>query len=156
MGCCHAAIHHKRCWIYIWHIKAYLHFIFVFNTDATQVVEILPCRRLGHHNPAWSIPWLLQWNSNQNEKLFIQENAFGTVACKMAAILSRGSWVNAHSLISLWPGKKNQIHLTQFPRIHLILLTTPETNITATFFQCFSTNHLTYLGLRVFIWSTWD
>ena len=29
----------------------------------------------------------LQWNLNQNEKIFIQENAFENVICKMATIL---------------------------------------------------------------------
>ena len=31
----------------------------------------------------------LQWNSNQNTKLFIHENAYENVVCEMAAILSR-------------------------------------------------------------------
>ena len=34
------------------------------------------------------------WNSNQNTKLFIQENAHENIVCKMVAILSRGRWVN--------------------------------------------------------------
>ena len=37
------------------------------------------------------------YNSNRNTKLFIQENAFGTVICELAAILSRGRWVNART-----------------------------------------------------------
>ena len=37
----------------------------------------------------------LQWNLNQNTKLFIQqENVFEKVVCKMSAILSRERWVN--------------------------------------------------------------
>ena len=36
----------------------------------------------------------LQWKFNQNSTIFIQENAFENVVCKMAAILSRGRWVN--------------------------------------------------------------
>ena len=36
----------------------------------------------------------LQRNLNRNTKLFIHENAFESVVCKMAAILSRGRWVN--------------------------------------------------------------
>ena len=35
---------------------------------------------------------------NQNTKLFIHENASENIVCEMAAILSRGRWVN-----SLWP-----------------------------------------------------
>ena len=37
----------------------------------------------------------LQWNSKQNSKLFIEENAFENVVCEMAAILSVGRWVNS-------------------------------------------------------------
>ena len=32
----------------------------------------------------------LQWNFNQNTKLFIHGNASENIVCKMAAILSRG------------------------------------------------------------------
>ena len=34
------------------------------------------------------------WNSNWNKILFIHENAIETVVCEMAAILSRGRYVN--------------------------------------------------------------
>ena len=46
---------------------------------------------------SWSIPITsnkLQWNFNQNAKLFIHKNAFENVVCQMVAILSRGRWVN--------------------------------------------------------------
>ena len=46
----------------------------------------------------------LQWNFNQNKKLFIHENASKCNVCKMAAILSRGIWVNvlgAHHIAEL-------------------------------------------------------
>ena len=36
----------------------------------------------------------LQWNSNQNTKLFIRENAYENIVCEMAAILSRGDELN--------------------------------------------------------------
>ena len=36
----------------------------------------------------------LQWNFNQNTKLFIHENASEKIVCEMVAILSRGRWVN--------------------------------------------------------------
>ena len=36
----------------------------------------------------------LQWNFNRNSNIFIQENAFESVVCEMAAILSRPQWVN--------------------------------------------------------------
>ena len=35
----------------------------------------------------------LQWNFNQNTKLFIHKNASDNIVCNMAAILSRGRWV---------------------------------------------------------------
>ena len=35
-----------------------------------------------------------QWKLNQNFNIFIQENAFENIVCEMAAILSRGRWVN--------------------------------------------------------------
>ena len=38
---------------------------------------------------------LLKWNFNRNTKLFIHENAFEDVICKMVAILSRGDELNA-------------------------------------------------------------
>ena len=41
----------------------------------------------------------LQWNFNRNSNIFIQENAFESVVCETAAILSRPQWVNE---VSLW------------------------------------------------------
>ena len=42
----------------------------------------------------WTLGNKLQWNFNQNKKLFFHENASVKIACKMGAILSRGRWVN--------------------------------------------------------------
>ena len=36
----------------------------------------------------------LQWNFNQNTKLFIHENASENIVCEMASILSKERWVN--------------------------------------------------------------
>ena len=36
----------------------------------------------------------IQWNSNQNLKLFIPKNAFANIVCEMEGILSREKWVN--------------------------------------------------------------
>ena len=52
-----------------------------------------------YQNQSWRIVnWILrnklQWNSNQNTKLFFQENAFENVVCEIAAILSRGDELN--------------------------------------------------------------
>ena len=44
----------------------------------------------------------LKWNSNQNTKLSIQENAFGIVVCKMIAILSRG-WLKVCMTLGVSP-----------------------------------------------------
>ena len=60
---------------------------------------LLPCRHPSHYlNQSWNIiDWslrnILQWNLNQNSYIFIQENAFENVVCKMASILSRPQWV---------------------------------------------------------------
>ena len=35
-----------------------------------------------------------QWNLNRNTHFFIHENVFENVVCEMAAILSKGGWVN--------------------------------------------------------------
>ena len=42
----------------------------------------------------WTIRNKILWNFNQNTKLFIHENAFENIVCQMAAILSRGRWVD--------------------------------------------------------------
>ena len=41
----------------------------------------------------WNLRNTFQWNFNQNTKCFIHENAYESILCKMAAILSRGRWV---------------------------------------------------------------
>ena len=41
----------------------------------------------------WIIRSKFQWNQNQNSFIFIQENEFGNVVWKMAAILSRSQYV---------------------------------------------------------------
>ena len=42
----------------------------------------------------WTLRNKLQSNLNQNSKIFIQENAFESVVCETAAILSRPQYVN--------------------------------------------------------------
>ena len=37
----------------------------------------------------WTIRHKIQWNFNQNESIFIQENAFEKIVCEIAAILSQ-------------------------------------------------------------------
>ena len=42
----------------------------------------------------WTLGNKLQWNFNQNIKLFIHENVSENIVCEMAAILFRWRWVN--------------------------------------------------------------
>ena len=42
-----------------------------------------------------------QWNLRQTTKLFIHEQAFENVVCKMVVILCRGRWVNQRNLEKL-------------------------------------------------------
>ena len=51
----------------------------------------------------WTLGNKLQWNSDKNTKLFIHENAFENIVCEMAAILSRGRWVNTLAAKGLAP-----------------------------------------------------
>ena len=44
----------------------------------------------------WNLANIFQWNLNQSLIIFIEENAFRTVVCEMAVILSKGRWVNLH------------------------------------------------------------
>ena len=49
----------------------------------------------------WTLRNKLQWNSNQNTKLFVHENACENVVWEMAAILSWGRWVKCQILATL-------------------------------------------------------
>ena len=46
----------------------------------------------------WTLGNKLQWNRNKNFHIFIQENAFQYVVCKMAAILPWLQWVDEYGL----------------------------------------------------------
>ena len=64
----------------------------------------------------WTLRNKLQWNCIRNSYIFIQENAFETAVCEMAAILSRPQWVktgkcafqyfiiycNAHTILAMF------------------------------------------------------
>ena len=73
---------------------------------------LLPGRRRGHYlNQCWIIVnWTfrnkLQWNLNRNSNIFIQENAFKSVVCETAAILSRPQCVNRNKTYS----KSSDLH----------------------------------------------
>ena len=45
----------------------------------------------------------LQWNLKRISNIFSQENAIEIIVCEMAAILSRGRWVNATCVAPLTP-----------------------------------------------------
>ena len=62
------------------------------------VTRLVPSHYL---NQCWNIvSWTprnkLQWNSNRNSYIFIQENPFENVVWKMAAILSQPRWVSIY------------------------------------------------------------
>ena len=46
----------------------------------------------------WTLMNKLQWNFNQNTKLFIHENASQNTVCEMVTILSKERWVNVHRI----------------------------------------------------------
>ena len=49
----------------------------------------------------WTLRNKLQWNFDWNSNIFIKENALENRICEMAAILSKGRWVNYVSLYLL-------------------------------------------------------
>ena len=48
----------------------------------------------------WTLRNKLQWNLNRNSNIFIQENAFESVVCETAAILSRPQCVKLNKLLN--------------------------------------------------------
>ena len=75
---------------------------YIHQQTQSPPVQIMVCRLFApSHYPnqcGYIVNWTngnkLQWNFNGNLYIFIQENAFETVVCEEAAILSRGRWVN--------------------------------------------------------------
>ena len=67
----------------------------------SALVQIVACRLFGAKPLSkpmlvivnWTLTNKLQWNFNQNTKLFIHENASQNIVCEMTANLSRGRWV---------------------------------------------------------------
>ena len=68
------------------------------------LVQLIACPVPSHYQHQcckianWTFGNKLQWNLNSNIKLFIHENVFETVICKIAAILSRGSSAECTSI----------------------------------------------------------
>ena len=62
--------------------------------------QIMACRLIGAKPLSkpmlgyWTLRNKPQWNFNQNTKLFIHKNAFEITIWELAAMLSRGRWVN--------------------------------------------------------------
>ena len=81
-----------------------------------------------NHNLGWC-NWTprnkLQWNSNQNIKVFIHKNTFECVGCEMVAILSRGRWVNFYwsvwCMIYFLPLFNYYVHTKQTKHQSLVL-----------------------------------
>ena len=71
----------------------------------------------------WTIRNKLQWDFNQNSKLFILKNASENIVCDIAAMLSMGRWVNcvlANADRCQWC--KNAIPIHIFKQLYLSLL----------------------------------
>ena len=66
---------------------------------------LVACSAPSHYlNQCWLIVyWILsskfQWNSNRNSNIFIEENMYENIVCKMVAILSRPQCVNKGCII---------------------------------------------------------
>ena len=66
----------------------------------------------------------LQWNLNQNTKLFIHKNASENIVCEMAAILLWGRWdkVLGHPLLQVWILGAVSIRKTVLPGMAIPML----------------------------------
>ena len=53
---------------------------------------------------SWTLRNKLQWNSNQNTKPFVHENAFEDVICEMGVVCPRGDklTVNDNGVFTIW------------------------------------------------------
>ena len=74
---------------------------YIHQRIGSVLIQIMACRLFGSHylNQCFvtangTFRNKLQWNFNQNATLFIHKNASENIVCEMAAILSRGRWVN--------------------------------------------------------------
>ena len=55
----------------------------------------------------WTLRNKLQWNFNQNTKLFIHANASENIICEMVAILSRGDELRCCLDVGIWNGPRD-------------------------------------------------
>ena len=86
--------------------------VYMYQWSGVALVQIMACRLFGAKPLSkpmldcchWTLRNKLQWNFNQNAKLFIRENACENIVLEMAAILSRGRWVNCKCQeVHQWP-----------------------------------------------------
>ena len=61
----------------------------------------------------WTLKNTLQWNCDRNSYIFVQENAFEKIVCKIAAILYRSQCVN-----TLTPNKRNTFFIPWTAILH--------------------------------------
>ena len=69
----------------------------------------------------WTLRNKLQWNSNQNTAIFIQENVLEKVICKMVAILSRLRWVDKDFSILTMKPIRGHVTFNYILKIHVNL-----------------------------------
>ena len=73
----------------------------------------------------WTLRNKLQWNSNQNTKIFIDENPFENVVWEMTSFLSRVRWVKIYTLwtyqVQLWGNMEKDWYLRMHCRSRLPL-----------------------------------
>ena len=66
----------------------------------------------------WTLRNKFQWNLNRNSNIFIQENAFESVVCEMAAILSRPQCVKRKCLSRTHYSEYNNDNLPFHSSLH--------------------------------------
>ena len=128
---------HTACWLSVdIFVEVYVLAMWILNSlrlsDAYMhqqtgpwLVQIMACRLLSTKPLSESVPAYcqlelyfrnkFQWNYNQNSNIFIQENAFENVICKMAAILPQ-------------PQAAKQVLKATFIKIHYKFLDLGESN----------------------------
>ena len=74
-----------------------IHYVRVRHVCVSKICVISPSQYLYQcwNIVDWTLGTKLQWNFNRNQYVFIQENAFDNVICKMLSISSRPPSVNA-------------------------------------------------------------
>ena len=106
-GLSESRIHSPRCSVFqlLWSVNSSPpSATYMCQWIASSLVQIMACRLFSAKplpEPMMTYCQLepsnkLQWNWDQNTKLFIHKNTFENFICEMAAILSRGRWVNMH------------------------------------------------------------